>query len=114
MKANKTVIYTILSLIAIFMCVIIFSLARDVRNLQEVSMHVRNVLDAHKDSIAAYKEVIRRMDSSAAVEINKLRADLVEFSHLREMTLQEVKVLQVEVKKEDVRRDSLGKTLLDW
>lgn len=114
MKANKTVIYTILALVAIFMCVVIFSLARGVHKLQLDSMDVKNQLEEYKNSLAASDDRVRRVDSSAAVEINKLRDDLVEFSHLREMTLQEVKVLQVEVKKEDVRRDSLGKTLLDW
>jgi hypothetical protein len=113
-KSHKTVINTILVLIGIFMCIVIFSLARDVRNLQSAAMDVRNLIDAYKDSVEVSKELVRRADSVAAEEINKLRGDLVELSRLREMTLQEVKALQVDMKKEDVRVDSLGKTLLDW
>lgn len=114
MKLQKTVIYTILALVAIFMCVVIFSLARDVRNLQLDSMDVKNQLEEYKDSLAAADDRVRRVDSSAAVEINKLREDLVEVSHIKEMNVAQVKEMQVELKKEDIKRDSLGKTLLDW
>lgn len=114
MNKNNIIIYSILVLVFIVYNVIIFDIGARHNKQKQAVEDLENIVDKLKNDVKTSQERIDIADSIAAIEIGKLREDMVVLSKLRELTLAQVKNVQEHLKYEKYVRDSIGNTLIEW
>lgn len=75
---------------------------------------LKKEINSFKDSVVSSRDRVRMQDSITAIELLRIREDLVELSKLREMNNLQIKKLQEELKVEEGKRESIGSTLINW
>ena len=108
MNKHNIVIYSILVLVFIVYNVIIFDIGGKHNKQKQAVEDLENIVDKLKHDVKTSQERIDIADSIAAIEIGKLREDMVVLSKLRELTLAQVKNVQEHLKYEKYVRDSNG------
>ena len=111
---HKVIVNTILALLFIVYNVVLFDMGKRSVRTQNKMDDLELTIDSLKKVAQEANEKVVLADSIAAVEIGKLREDMVTLSRLREMTLAEVKNVQLWLAYEKSQRDSIGNTLIEW
>ena len=114
MNKHNIVIYSILVLVFIVYNVVIFDIGAKHNKQKQAVEDLEEIVDKLKHDVKTSQERIDIADSIAAIEIGKLREDMVVLSRLRELTLAQVKNVQEHLKYEKYVRDSIGNTLIEW
>lgn len=114
MNKNNLIIYSILVLVFIVYNVIIFDIGAKYSKQKRDIEDLDKLVDKLKSDVKSSQERIDIADSIAAVEIGKLRGDMVTLSKLREMTMHQIHNVQLHMMYEKYVRDSIGNTLIEW
>jgi hypothetical protein len=114
MNKFNLIVYSILVLVFIVYNVVIFDIGAKHNKQKQAVDDLEELVDRLKHDLKTSQERIDIADSIAAIEIGKLREDMVVLSKLRELTLSQVKNVQKHLEYEKHVRDSIGNTLIEW
>lgn len=114
MNKNNLIIYCILVFVFIVYNIVVFDLGARHRQQRNDLDSLSALVDRMKHDVKTSQDRINIADSIAAIEIGKLREDMVVLSKIRELTLSQIKHVQEHMLYEKYVRDSIGNTLIEW
>lgn len=110
----KVIIYIVLAFIFVVYNIVLFDIGKSTGKAKAELKALDSQYWSLKAKVHESELRVIAADSIAAIEINKLRSDLVDLSKLRELNAVQVKAMQQYLRYEQYKRDSIGSTLIEW